>query len=204
MNAGCPQPLRRRPTDRPLEWFTHGRGRHRWITLAEAAKIEGVTKSGLSRRIRAGCPHSVKVAGRVFIYRPCLDEYRPCDGLTFLDSPPPTPQERATERARRRAEWVERRAARERHATRVKLRQFLMVNLKKEWKKSGAPWKFWLGQKQAFKRLWKTVEARELGRDALRLAGKPIDTPEAEREAYRLGWKEIAVRYAQRLSRRIC
>jgi hypothetical protein len=207
----CPTPPRRNPADRPVEWFTHGYGSTRWAALAEAARIEGVTPSSTARRARAGCPYSVRIGGRVFIRRACLDEEPPCADHAYWDPSEPTPAERAAAKAKRQAEkertrleWAERRAAHERHAARVKRRQILFAELKARWKASGAPWSVWLAQKKEFKSAWEATEAREIGRDALRLAGKPLAGPEAELEALRLGWREIALRYGNRLCRRGC
>lgn len=203
----CPLPLRRKPNGKDAAWFLLGRGRKCWATAQEAAKIEGVTPSALSHRVRAGCPHSVFVDGRRFYLRRCLGNPE-CLRFAEPEPAPPTPKEKAAAREKRladkernRAEWIERREARDRHAQRVQYRQTTMAILKTRWQKSGAPWAVWIARKRALKAAWERQEALELGRDELRFAGKPLDAPGADIEAYGLGWGEIARRMGKRLCR---
>lgn len=205
----CPFPQRRKPAGKGVEWFLAGRGREKWATGAEAAALNGVLLATLARNARQGCPQSVRVGGRVFYRKACLGNPS-C--WTFDEAPEPqeqSPEEKAAalekrwaEKERRRTEWIERRAARERHKGRVDFRHAVLMAYKAKWQQSGAPWLLWIKIKKALKAQWEQEEALELGRDEMRIEGKPLDVPGAELEALRRGWMEIAIRMGGRLCRR--
>ena len=202
----CPSPQRRKPAGKGVEWFLAGRGREKWATGAEAAAMNGVSLATLARDARQGCPQSVRVGGRVFYRRACLGS--PSCWLFYeaQELREQSPEEKAAarekrriEKERRRAEWMERRAARERHKVRVDHRHAVLMAYKAKWQQSEAPWRLWIKIKKALKSQWEQEEALELGRDELRIEGKPLDAPGADTEAYRRGWKIIGIRMGNRL-----
>ena len=164
-----------------------------------------VSLATLARDARQGCPQSVRVGGRVFYRKACLGN----PSCWLFDQAPelrePSPEEKAAarelrriEKERRRAEWIERRAARKRHKVRVDFRHAVLMAYKTQWKNSGCPWSVWQKLKKALKARWEQEEALELGRDELRIEGKPLDAPGADTEAYRRGWKTIGIRMGNR------
>lgn len=207
----CPHRRPRKPTGKGVDWFLFGRGRKRWATSKESAKIEGVSTAALSRGARAGCPNSVFVGNRRFYLRSCLGSNKECwcyypepklPAKLTLKQRKAAEAERRQAKERSRRELAERRAARDRHAQRVRTRQTMMTDLKSRWQQSGAPWAVWLVRKRELKDRWEEQEALELGRDELRLAGHPLDAPGADVEALRRGWHEIGRRLCGRLCRR--
>lgn len=145
----------------------------------------------------------------MFYRRGCLGTPSPCWKLARFSAEGAQAQaewiatraERKEAKARRRRESDERRAARERHAIRVNQRHEVLMAYREKWKQSDRPWKEWARFKKALKQEWRDEEALELGRDALRLAGKPLDAPGADAEAYRLGLEILLDRMGNRLLR---
>lgn len=198
----------KKPVGKSLEWFLIGRGRKKWATAEEAAAINGISRSTLSRDDRRfGCPYSVCIGGRVFYRRECLGHLSPCWDLAEFaaaeaqarEQRAATRQERKATMERRQLELTVRRAARDRHRIRVNQRHEILMACKEKWKRSGRPWLEWVRFKKELKEEWKRDEALELGRDELRLAGKPLDAPGADDEAYRLGIGILVDRMGKRL-----
>lgn len=210
MTIPCPIGLRRTPEAHKLEWFLLGGGRERWATATEAAKINGVETSALWHMAQCGCPHSIRVEGRLLYYRACLGPAPACKGAINATPPPAkSPGQLAHERKRRQFDRKARRelaAFRREEAEKARRRwannHAMLILLREEWRKSGKPIREYFRLKTAHKEKAEQEEAFNLGCAEMKLAGKSIEDEGAAQEAIGLGMRILAERKAARMARR--